>query len=831
MIYLGVFATACATLILEVALTRLFSIAFWYHFAFLVISIALLGFGASGTFLALFKSLLNRPYRNLSIMSMVFSFSIIIVFLICRIVPFDPARIAWDTKQIFYIFLYSLILSIPFFFSGITISIAVSHLPHIINKVYFSDLIGASLGALSVSFLFSLFEGPGVIIVASLMAAIGSIFFSLTKERTILLSKICWIIIMFILLIVKPHNIIKYFNIPMSPYKDLKLALLYPDSRLLKTSWDAFSRVDIVDSPAVRYAPGLSLEYRKPLPHQLGVTIDGAGLNAITEYDKNSLKFISYLPSYLPYYLKLETKDSRPKIKDSKLKNQVLIIEPGGGLPVIMALKGLETPVSRIQPPDFTIDIVERNPLIVRLIKDDFGKFAGNIYNHRGVKIWSEEGRAFLRKTERLYDLIDLSKPGASSPTSTGLYGILEDYTFTSDAFKEYIQRLKEDGFLSITRYLLPPPREESRIVSLALDAFKRIGIQDPSDRISAIRSWGTITILIKKTPFDNLEIENIKEFSKSRRFDLVYLKGLRPDETNIYNIFKEDLYFKTFGELLNPEKRPGIYKDYLFDLTPTTDDRPFFFHFFRITKIIPTYHSMKEKWQPFMEGGYLIPILFIESLILSFLLILLPLFWTKRGNDKGIEGHRLKVILYFISIGLGFMFIEIAMIQKFILFLGKPIYSVSLVLFSLLLSTATGSYFSKRGEVKDIRILRKRLKTGVTFIILILSNYYFFLDKLLILFLGTEFTLRLIITFSFLAPLGFFMGFFFPLGIRLTDIYDKSLIPWAWASNGCASVVATSLSLMLAISFGFSTVLLLAGGIYFLGIIMLTTIGKIDNP
>lgn len=823
MIYLGVFATACATLILEVALTRLFSIAYWYHFAFLVISIALLGFGASGTFLTLFKSLLNKPYKNLSIMSMVFSFSIIIVFLVCRIVPFDPARIAWDTKQIFYIFLYSLILSIPFFFSGLTISIAVSHLPHIINKIYFSDLIGAGIGALSVSFLFSLFEGPGVIIVASLMAALGSIFFTLKEERFFLFTKICWIIIMFIFIIVKPYNLIKYFNISMSPYKDLKLALLYPDSSLLKTNWNAFSRVDIVDSPAVRYAPGLSLEYRKPLPHQLGVTIDGAGLNAITEYDENSLKFISYLPSFLPYYLRLQTPESR-------LQTSVLIIEPGGGLPVLMAFKGSETPASILQNPDFTIDVVEKNPLIVRLIKDNFGKFAGDIYNHRGVKIWSEEGRSFLRKTERLYDLIDLSKPGASSPTSTGLYGLLEDYTFTSDAFKEYIERLKENGFLSITRYLLPPPREEARIVSLALDAFKRIGIQDPSDRIVAIRSWGTITILIKKTPFENLEIESIREFSSSRRFDIVYLKGLRQNETNIYNIFKEDLYYKTFEELLNPENRLRLYEDYLFDITPTTDDRPFFFHFFRIKKIVPTYHSMKDKWQPFMEGGYLVPLLFLESLALSFLLILLPLFWSKRENGKGEKGNRLKIILYFFSIGLGFMFIEIAMIQKFILFLGKPIYSISLVLFSILLSTATGSYFSKRGEVKDIRVLRKRLKTGVTFIILILSAYYFFLDKLLIYFLGSDFIIRSIITFFLLSPVGFFMGFPFPIGIKFVDHYNRRLIPWVWASNGSASVVATSLSVMIAITFGFSTVLLISACIYLFCSIMLSTIGKIEN-
>ncbi len=848
MIYLGVFATASATLILEVALTRLFSVAFWYHFAFLVISIALLGFGASGTFLAIFKSLLDKPYKSLSIVSIIFSFSIVLVFVICRIIPFDPARIAWDSKQILYIFLYSFFLSIPFFFSGLTISISISHAPRVVNKIYFFDLIGAGLGALSVSILFSYLEGSGVIVVASLIAGSGSLFFSL-KEKTYIPLKIIWIFIILYLLIVKPHNIINYINITISPYKDIRVALLHPESRLLKTSWNAFSRVDAVSSPAVRYAPGLSLEYRGTLPSQIGLTVDGSGLNAITEYKKNppsspfikggiegdfkesegtledALGFIEYLPSYLPYYLKLKTHDSR-------LKTQILIIEPGGGLPVLMAMKGLKTTDYRLQTTDYrlqttdyrlqttdlNIDILERNPLIVKFVRDDFGSFAGDIYKDSRVKIWEEEARTFLKKDKRRYNIIDLSKPGTISPTSTGLYGILEDYTFTVDAFVEFIRSIKDGGYISITRYLLPPPREEVRIVSLVLDAFRRMGIADPSDRIVAIRSWGTFTLLIKKTPFDDFEIERIKEFSESRRFDLVYLKGLRPEESNIYNVFKEDIYYKTFKEILDPDRREGLYKDYLFDLSPATDDKPFFFHFFRIKKVMPTYHSMKDKWQPFLEGGYLVPVILIESLVLSFLLILLPLFRVKRGKAGELKGRRLRIILYFISIGLGFMFIEIVMIQKFILFLGRPVFSVSLVLFSILLSTAAGSYFSKRGEAVDVGVLRKRIKIAITSIFFILGTYYFLLDKLLIYFLGYDFIIRAFITFSLLSLLGFFMGFPFPLGIRVADLYDKRLIPWAWAANGCASVVATSLSVMLSITFGFSSVLLMAGGIYLLG-------------
>lgn len=853
MIYLGVFATALATLILEVALTRLFSIAFWYHFAFLVISIALLGFGASGTFLTIFSSLLNKPNRSLSWLSLIFSISIITVFIICRQIPFDPARISWDSRQILYILLYSFLLSIPFFFAGLTLSVAISHAPQIVNRIYFSDLSGAGLGALSVSILFPFLEGSGVIIFASLMAAMASFFFSfwnknvpsidgqkfLTVQKINIFLRIICIIIIFIILIVKPQNIINYINIPISPYKDLKTALLYPEARILKTDWNSFSRVDVIESPAVRYAPGLSLEYRRPLPSQIGITEDGSGLNAITEYKKNppispllkggegglrgDLEFIPYLPSYLPYYIRHQTSDSKPQTSIFR-NHDILIIEPGGGLPVLMALKGLfESPSPQSSPlmgegGEGVIDIVERNPLLVRLIKDDFGYFSGDIYKDRRVRVFIEEGRTFLRKEKKSYDIIDLSMPGTISPTSTGLYGLLEDYTFTVEAFEELIRRLKENGVISITRYILPPPREEARIISLALNAFRRFGIEDPSDRIAAIRSWGTVTILIKKTPFEDFEIERIKEFSKSRRFDIVYFKGLRQEETNIYNVFREDPYFKTFNSLIDSEKRETFYKDYLFDLRPTTDDRPFFFHFFRINKITPVYQSMKEKWQPFIEGGYIVPVMLIESLVLSLILIILPLLWMRRDKSDTRKGQKLKIILYFISIGLGFMFIEIAMIQKFILFLGKPVYSISLVIFSILISTAGGSFFSMMEGITDIISIKKRIKTAVIVIIIILTVYYLFLDKLLILFLGEDFIIRSLIAFFIIAPLGFFMGFLFPSGIRVTDLYDRRLIPWAWASNGCASVVATSLSVMLAISFGFSTVLLLAGCIYLFG-------------
>lgn len=758
-VHFCIFVVSIAMLMLQVSLTRMLSVVQWYHFAFLIISIALFGMGAAGTFLSVFPALLDRELtRFLQILTFIFTLSIIISFLLANNIPFDPFRITWDRMQLLYIMVYYVLLSIPFFFGGMIMTLALSKMENV-GRIYFSSLLGAGIGSVLVIPLSAL--GARTIGISAFIAALSIPGF---RDR----RKLSFVWLSFLLLLTL------YFpQINISPYKTLNIALSYPDSDLLYTEWNAYSRIDVVRSPLVRYAPGLSYMYQGSIPDQLGIVVDGDQLTAITRWDGNysSISFIDYLPTSLPFHLS---------------QGRTLILETGGGLDVLTALYYNVT----------NITAVESNQIVAGLMKR-YGDFSGNIYDKAEVEI--SDSRSFIRRSGERYDIILITLTG-STPASTGIYALTENYVYTVEAFQDYLERLSENGMLSITRYLLPPPRESIRIVS-PVEALEKKGIEKPEKHIAVIRSWGTITILVKKSEFTSYDIAKIKEFSREKRFDLVYLPGITAEETNIFNKFPEPYYYQEINMLFSDKNK--FYSDYIFDVSPVTDERPFFFHFFRLDKIVQTYDSMGRKWQPFVEGGYLVPIIFFQALVLSLVFILLPLRRLgKYPLKKGIMG-------YFLCLGFGFMFVEITLIQRFILFLGHPVYSVSAVLFSLLLFAGLGSFFSER--------IKNPTKVIISLSLLIIL-YLIVLQGIFNTFLGEGIITRYIISLLIIAPLGFLMGMPFPIGIRIAKKVSPDLIPWAWAVNGCASVLGSILVIIIALSYGFSSLLVLAGVVYLTG-------------
>lgn len=791
-IYMGIFLISMASLVLEISLTRVFSVAQWYHFAFLVVSIALFGIGASGTFLSVLPRVLERELNeSLATYSGLFSLSCIFSFIVANNIPFDPFKMAWDPMQILYIAVYYLLLAFPFFFSGLCIGTALSKIPREVNRLYFSDLVGAGLGSMLFLLLLPPLSGSGVIVFSAVLGTLSSFSFSLNLSKRVRDVALFGAVILLILLF-NPPSILE---INISPYKSLKMALRYPNSRLLSTQWNAFSRIDVIESPFVRYAPGLSYEYAGEIPPQLGITMDGNGLMAITQYDGRPLEFTRSLPTALAYQFERGQK--------------VLVVDSGGGMEVLVALSNGAS----------SITATETNPIIADLVRERYGEFSGHIYEDEKVEVVVMDGRSFLKGNDEKYDVIQLALAGSAPASSTGVYALSENYLYTIEAFEDFYEHLSEDGILSITRWLLPPPREGIRIVSLALSALESQGAENPQNRIAVIRSWSTITILVRNGEFTSQDIREIKEFSREKKFDVVYYPNIKPEEVNIYTRFPEPYYYKFINELLTAKEREKFYDDYLFDITPVTDERPFFFHFFKAKKIVPTYESMGKKWQPFVEGGYLVPIIFIQALILSFILIFLPVY-RFRKVERSIPG-RWQILAYFLCLGVGYMFIEIALIQKFILFLGHPVYSVSTILFALLVTSGMGSLFSNKFEVKDGRILVPIIATISILTVLYLTLLPAFFDA----FLGYGLLIRRLISPILLAPLGFFMGMPFPIGIKLAEILDRDLIPWAWAVNGCASVLSSVLSVMIALSLGFSMVLALASFVYLAGLGMILSL------
>jgi SAM-dependent methyltransferase len=450
---LGIFLTSAATLTLEISIIRLLSVAQGHHFAFLVVSMALLGYGASGSFLSSFPSLPGRdPLGFLINGSGLFSLSALLAYLAGNQVPFDLARIAFDRWQVFYLFLFYLVFSLPFFFSGLVISFALSQWSGAAGKLYFSDLAGASLGCLLVLGLFRIFGGPGTVLFACFLGGLASAMFGRMKSSRVAFAWI-WIGFLACLLFWQPS----WMDLRLSPYKGLSAALRFPGARLLETQWSVASRVDVLKSPAARTAPGLSLEYLGPLPEQLGLTVDGDHLTAITRLrgepeGAEELKFLDFLPSSFPY--------------EAFLPRKILVLEPGGGLEVLNALYHGAGEVV----------VVETNPAIVGLLKTRYGEFAGKIYDRPGIQLIAEDGRSFLHRSPSSFDLIVVPLSESLGASAGGITGLQEDYRLTAEAFQDYLQALKPGGFLSFILYLLPLPGRNCAWFPQSKELWRKMG-------------------------------------------------------------------------------------------------------------------------------------------------------------------------------------------------------------------------------------------------------------------------------------------------------------------------------------------------------------------
>jgi hypothetical protein len=571
------------------------------------------------------------------------------------------------------------------------------------------------------------------------------------------------------------------------------VALKYPEAKHLLTKWNAISRIDILESPAVRYAPGLSLLYGKKLPPQLGFSIDGGELTAITHFnreDEPALEFLSYLPSSLPYLWL-----NRPS---------TLIIEPKGGLDVLAALFY----------PSSQIKVIESNPLVEKLMNQDLASFSNFIYQKEKIQVVSATSRAVLKQEKENFDLIVFALTDVFGSSATGVYGFKEDYLYTIESFIHLIERLSPKGIISMTLFLLPPPRQEMRLLATWVEALEKLQ-KDPSSHITAIRTWGTISYFIKKNPFTLQDISKLKAFAEERLFDLVYYPGIKKEEANIYNEFQEPIYYDLAQQILSPPKRKKLYKNYLFQLKPSTDNRPFFFNFYKLNKLKSTFKALGNKWLPLLQGGFLIPFLLVQSVIVAFLMILLPLQVLRKSRSRG-KSIFLKVFFYFSLIGAAFMLVEITCIQKFILYLDHPLYSISTIIFSLLLSSGLGSYFSKNLFGKN---LRNKLRISLITCSSLIAIYLFILPLVYENLIGLNLIKKIILTFLVIFPLGFFMGFPFPTGIRLLELQEKRLIPWAWATNAFSSVINSVFALMIAFWGGYNLVLILAAASYLLAL------------
>ena len=764
-----IFSSSLASLAYEIALMRVFSVSLWYHFAFMVISISMLGIAASGTALAVFPGL--RDLRRVPLFVLMQAAAIPASYLLANAVPFDPARLSWDRTQLLLVGLYYAILCASFFFFGLIAVNAYSGLSRRATAVYAADLTGAGAGALVMVWLLSL-SGPetSIFIISALLAA-GLLLQPGRTTRTLSL-----LVVVFDLAALLAHP---EFTAPrISPYKPFSLAMQFPGARLLTTAYSPSSRVDLFESPAVRFAPGLSFTYLDPLPEQTGMAVDAGDIHAITsESDQGRLAFVQALPSGLAYRLARAP--------------EVLVVEPRAGLALLTARRSGAG----------TVYAVDSNPLVVRMVREYGTAHGSPAY---GEHVLTGLARMWLSASTRQFDVIDLSFMG-SMPSAS--FGFAEDYRFTVEAFETYLAHLKPQGLLSLSLYIIPPPRTELRLLATLARSAEALGIGDISRHVAAIRSWDTLTMVMKKSALTPEDIGRIRLFAREMRFDLVYCPGIRPEESNIYIKQPGNEYAAAFGSLLVNETRDRFLSGYLFDVSPATDEKPFFHYYLKFPNIREIYAVMGEKWQYFIEEGYLLPILLLQMLAVSAVLVLFPLIAYKNREEVAAQ-NILRPLSYFAFLGVAYLFIEIAFIQKMVLCLENPSYAASTVIASVLIGSGMGSLLSRRVRpLRDPRVLV--VLAGAVVL------YGLLLHEAIANIGPYPLWMKVVFSFILVMPAGALMGIPFPLGVSILGKTAPRLIPWAWAVNGCFSVLAPVFATMLALSVGFQFVLLSGAALY----------------
>lgn len=781
----GLFLLSAATLAFEVNLTRIFSIAQFYHFAFMTVSLALLGFGASGTLLSLTPALARSPVRTLTALSWGVALTAVGSYGLTLLVPFDSFRVALDPEQWGVLTLHYLALSTPFLCAGTAVGLLLTIRPERIGRTYAANLAGSAAGCLLAVAAPPLMGAEGVVLLSAGLAGLAALLFSLNRRPATFSLKplLPQAVFVFVLLLTAFHPP-TWLEIRLSPYKGLSYALRYPDARLVFRGWNGFSRVDVVEASAIRSLPGQGFACSGQPPPQRGLFVDGDDLSPITHMESPTAlrPLTSCLLTALPYRL-------RPDAR-------VLVIEPRGGFDLLVALaEGAER-----------VTAVESNPLVVRAVQAQ-GDWAGGIYDLPQVERHEEEGRAFLARPGPSYDVILLSLTSSYHPVTSGAYSLAEDYRYTVEGFTAALGRLEEGGLLVVVRWLQVPPSESLRAFGLAVEAVERTG-GDPARSLVALRSYNQMLILARRGPFTARELEQVRAFAAAGSFDLVYAPDIRPEEVNRFNILPSPDDYLAFTGLLGAKDRAAWLADYPYDVAPPTDDRPFFGHFFRWGQVGEVMAMAGHVWQPFGGAGYLVLLgLLGVAAVAAGGIILLPL--AGRGPARSIlrGSGTFLALAPFGFLGLAYLFVEIPLLQRFVLFLGHPTYAMATVLGTLLLFSGLGSRLSGRTPPGLTLI-------GLAGLVLV---YRAGLPLLSGSLLGLPLAGRLAVTIGGLAPLGMLMGMPFPQSLTALQERTPGLVAWAWGVNGAFSVVASVLAALVALSWGFGVVLI-AGALCYLG-------------
>jgi len=760
-LYAGVGVLTGATLILELTLTRIFSVVMYYHFAFLAISLALFGLGFSGVYLYLRPKLLDRT-RFIALLNRYSLAAALAVAVALTVVLRAEVGLLMGQRNLLLVTAIYIGAALPFFFAGLCVSLSVKTLQADMGRLYFWDLAGAGLGCLVLVPLLDLLGGPGTVLFAGVLCLAANLLFGLAEKRPSR-SLLRWAPPVVLMLGFAAATVVE----TTSPFLSLPSVKGTQERNVIFSAWNSFSRVTV----------------ERTRTDHLWLKMDSSAATRIFSGEleqqgwRPTQRFSETRVASLVYRLQ------RP--------GTALIIGPGGGADVIAALLFGQQHVLG----------VELNPIIVEdVMRDVFREYSGALYERPDVEVVVDEGRSFIRGSNRRFSSIQATLVDTWAATAAGAFTLSENNLYTREAFVEYLEHLTDDGVLTMTRWKNQAPREFLRLLVLGRAALDDLGVTDHASHFYVAADRRMATFLLKRTPFTREEVALLDAAVREGKLGRLF-SPLAQDHN-------------AYAEFIRAADWPGFVERHGVDISPPPDDRPFFFYTIKPGSLGELF-TQASRLPKDNLGLLLLIILLGVVFVLVLIFILAPLLIFRRDVLRESRGLKLRYLAYFMALGAGFITVEIALMQKFVLFLGHPVYALTVSLFSLLVFSGVGSFLVRdapRDRLQRIALRNLALLAGV------LVAYLFALSPLFDALAALPTIVRALIAVIFIAPLGLLMGGFLPLGIRDAGERFGELVPWAWGMNGAASVLGSVLTIALAMNLGFNLTLVVGLGFYLLG-------------
>ncbi|MBI4699974.1 MAG: hypothetical protein HY744_02215 [Deltaproteobacteria bacterium] len=787
--------TSGAAIALQIALTRVLSIALWHHFAFLVVGLALLGFGLAGSWLFARGGAVRAGEERLADVlarrALLAALAALGSLLAALAIHPNALELFRSASTAFSLGLLALLATVPFFGAGIVIGTALAGWPERVGRIYAADLVGGGAAAALALAALPRLGALGTIAAAVLLLATAALLLARTRRarRASALAAL--------VLCAAAAGLLRDEDDWLAPAPTKEIARFHsPALRaqwLERRAWTAHGRVDVT-----RPFAGPPLMAGEVGPGAGTWTIrmafqDGAAPTTMHRIERDPAE-LSFLPrsttaaAWVLRGARFGPREARPR-----RGSRALVIGVGGGVDVMMALAYGASEVTG----------VELNPALLDLLRGPYRAFTGNLAGRPEVRLVEAEGRAFVRRSRARYDVIQLAGADTFTALSSGAHSLAEAHLYTLEAFADYFAHLAPGGCLSVCRLFLDPPRETLRLAVTAEHAMRRRGVVEPWRRIAVLRGRQWATLLGCERDISPAEMERLRGLAAREGFSLPF-DPLRAEP----GPFRSALVGDASG-------RERFIASYPFRIAPATDEAPFFFDYFRWTRL-PAFAGLRSEsvYATAVPVGHGVQLL---TLALATALAALGMVLPARRRTGAVLGRRWGGF-YFAAIGAAFLLVEVALVQRLTFFLGQPTVALGAVLGSLLAAAGVGAALSRRAHGAR-GWLGLTLPPGLA---LAWAASTWALPALV----GLGFAARLGLALALAVPLGVLMGMPFVAGIARLRGPWQPLVPWAFAANGLFTVLAAAAAPLLAAEIGFSVLFLLASAIYAAAFVALPRVG-----